>query len=69
MKNQSMDVMVSFRLNPIEYKKLGVMAGLYAGGQKSSWIRHCLTEYTPQMIKKGRKRKRKQTLSTPTIGG
>jgi len=35
-----------------EHKQLKVMAKLYAYGDVSKWIRHCIDDYNPAFIKK-----------------
>ncbi len=49
---------VTFRVTRKEYKQMKVMAGFYSHGDVSTWIRYCLDEYTPKMLRK-RKRGKK----------
>lgn len=41
----------SFRLSDKLDKKIQVMSKMYADGDESGWIRHCIENYTPRVLK------------------
>lgn len=51
-KKPELSTVVTFRVNKSQYSKIKALAKMYADGQISTWIRHCLTDYTPKMMGK-----------------
>lgn len=50
------------RVTPSFYSKLEAMADMYADGDFSEWVRHCLENYQPKIVK-GKKKKKKRGYS------
>lgn len=55
---------VSFRLPTSLMSKIQVCAEMYADGDISSWIRHCVANYNPRMLTK-KKCPKAQTKTLP----
>jgi hypothetical protein len=51
-KKKTLEKVVCFRVTKAEMSTLKVMARMYAGGNMAKWLRHCITDYTPKILKK-----------------
>lgn len=52
-KKTNLEKVLTVRVNKAEFSKLKAMAKMYAEGSMSAWLRHCINEYRPKLIKKG----------------
>ena len=46
------DVMLKVRLTNKDYQMLKILAQMYAGGDISKWVRHCIFNAEREVIKK-----------------
>ena len=61
MTNPTYDHMITCRVTKKLKKKCEIMAGIYADGDMSEWIRHCIDNYQPKIVKKKRAAPKKKT--------
>lgn len=57
--NSELTELVAFRLDKPLYKKLVASARMYADGDVSAWIRHCIESYKPRVIAKKKAKKKR----------
>ena len=57
-KKKLRNQMITVRLTKEEKRRLEVLAEMYGNGDLSQWVRHCLENYQPKLVKTRRKKRR-----------